>query len=383
VAQRNPRAPTHNRYDGTIFEEAVIINVDKQTWTCVVETRHSAKTVEDVQWMAPYHHTHNGEGFHHIPEIGATCFLCWPSDNTPPFIAGYKGEASAEESSDDKPIRSTSEEGSRTNTSFRSGRPDLNPGDIAITGRDDNFFVLRRGGVVQIGSTQVAQRMYLPITNFIRDFCENYEMATLGGTLSWTVDRQENDPSGEAPVRFSLHVHEHAQEAKASVRIRHFPINSGEGDEKTAYEINIAPQGIDTETGAVTGENYKLLITMGGDKTEVIGGSRTLTISGDDTVTVQGNRTVTVSGDEAHEVTGQLILTGGPKTIVDGTFVHIGGAAALQPAVLGTVLQAWLLAHIHPVIPNPASPTGFSAGPPEPALAPALQAALSQKIMLV
>lgn len=378
MGRRNPRSPSHNRYSSAVIEEGVIINVDKRTYTVDIETRHSAKTFNDIQWMTPYHHTNNGEGYHHIPEVGAIVLLCTPSDNTPPFIMGYIGAASAVNSEDGTQEHSseTGDEGSPSNASFRSGRPELNFGDIAITGRDDNFFILRRGGVLQIGSTQVAQRMYLPITNFIKDFCENYEMATLGGTFNWSVDRDEDDPGGDAPVRYTLHVHEHAQEAKATVRIRHFPINSGEGDDKTAYEINIAPQGIDTDTGEVTGEKYKLLVTMGGDKTEMIGGSHTWDITEDATWTVGGNLSITVSGSAELDGTGTVTIKSGQKVVVDAPQVAIGSAGAAEPFVKGTALLTALAAIQIPVATTPA---GMIAQGPPTNLA-AFQQALSTKV---
>ena len=378
MGRLNNDSPTDNRFSGTTIEEGTVINVDKRTYTVDIETRHSAKTLNDIQWMTPYHHTVNGEGFHHIPEIGAIVILCWPSDNTSPFIMGYIGAAAQMVSPDgeQETPSTTGDEGSQSTASFRSGRPELNFGDIAITGRDDNFIILRRGGVLQIGSTQVAQRMYLPITNFIKDFCENYEMATLGGTFNWSVDRNEDDPGGDAPVRYTLHVHEHAQEAKATVRIRHFPIDSGSGDDKTAYEINIAPQGIDTDTGEVTGEKYKLLVTMGGDKTEMIGGSHVLDITEDATWTVGGALSITVSGDATLDGAGTVTIKSGSKVVVDAPRVAIGSAGAAEPFVKGTALLTALAAIQIPVATTPA---GMIAQGPPTNLA-AFQQALSTKI---
>ena len=378
MARRNPRSPSHNTYSRSTIEEGVIINVNKATYTVDVETRHSAKTINDLQWLTPYHNTSNGEGYHHMPEPGCIVVLCWPSDNTPPFIMGYIGAASLQQSDDGTPIRPSDagDEGSANTSSFRSGRPELNFGDIAITGRDDNFFILRRGGVLQIGSTNVAQRIYLPITNFIKDFCENYEMATLGGTFNWTVDRDEDDPGGDAPVRYTLHVHEHAQEAKATVRIRHFPINSGDGDDKTAYEINIAPQGIDTDTGDVTGEKYKLLITMGGDKTEVVGGSHTWDITEDATWTVGGALSITVSGTAKLDGSSTVTIKSGSKVVVDAPQIALGSPAAAEAFIKGT---AFITALAAIQIPVATTPSGMIAQGPPTNLA-AFQQALSTKV---
>jgi hypothetical protein len=198
---RTRDAPSHGRYSHFRLEEAVVTDVDRKTYTITVDTKHSSKTVTDIQVGSPYHHHDSGEGIHHLPEVGAICYLAFPSDNTPPFVLTYLGAASVVSTADGTPARSTPDgAGSDTDVSFRSKRPALNPGDIAITTRDENFLYLRRGGIVQIGATPISQRIYIPILNYIKDFCENYEMQTFGGDVAWTVGRQEDDPSGDAPA---------------------------------------------------------------------------------------------------------------------------------------------------------------------------------------
>ena len=175
---QSPDSPSHDDFSHFRCEEVIVTNVDKKAWTIDVQTRHSAKDVSDVQTMSPYHHFFGGEGIHHMPEVGAIAMLAWPSDNTDPFIMGYKGVASVvgPDTTDGDPARSSLEAGgSQSNVSFRSNRPDLMPGDIAITTRDENYIILRRGGVVQIGATSIAQRIYIPILNYVKDFSENYE----------------------------------------------------------------------------------------------------------------------------------------------------------------------------------------------------------------
>lgn len=381
MARAHPDSPSHNSYSTAIFEEGVITNVDKKAWTCTVETRHSAKEVPDVTWGAPYHHFSGGEGIHFMPEVGAIVDLCWPSDNMPPFIMAFLPAANAEQSTDGTPIRSTTDGGSTTDVSFRSRRPDLNPGDIAITGRDGNFLYLRRGGVVQLGSTPLSQRVHIPVLNYIKDFCENYEMNSLGGTLSWVVQRQENDPSGDAPVTYTLQILEHAQDVKATVMVRSMPIPAPDATEKMAYEIVVAPQGIDPHDGSYVSEKYSLLITMDGKKTELIGGSRTTTVQSDDTLTVHGSRVVNVDGDETHNVQGLLKLLGGPKAVLDGTAVFIGGEDATEPGVLGQQLVNALASMVFTVSPGPA-PGSLVAGPLTPLQIAALQVILSPKVRI-
>lgn len=334
--------PSHGRYSSFKVEEAVITDVNRNTWTVTADTKHSGKTVPDIQIGVPYHHYEAGEGFHHLPEVGAICYLAWPSDNTPPFILCYIGAAASQTSTDGEPARSTPDgSGSPTDVSFRSKRPNLNPGDIAITTRDENFLYLRRGGIVQIGATPIAQRIYIPILNYIKDFCENYEMQAFGGDVAWTVGRQEDDPAGNAPATYTFHLNEFAQDEKATVRIRHLPLTGPGGGDKSAWEINVAPQNIDRDTGEVTDAVYTFIVTTTGDQTEMVGASRSVTVKGDDTLDVQGDLSVTVSGDTSMSSNGKTEIIASGDAVLGGAQVKIGGRGAASPGVLGDQLLAW------------------------------------------
>lgn len=333
----------------------------------------------DIQVLSPYHHYEAGEGIHHLPEVGAICLLGWPNDNTPPFVMGYLGAASVVESTDGNPIRSTSDgTGSTTNAGFRSKRPSLNPGDIAITTRDENFIYLRRGGIVQIGATPIAQRLYIPILNYIKDFCENYEMQTFGGDVAWTVGRVEDDPAGNAPATYTFHLNEFAQDAKATVRVRHLPLAGPGGGDKVAWEIQVAPQNIDRDTGDVSDPVYTLAVTITGDKTEVVGASRTVTVKGDDDLTVQGSQTVRVSGDAKLSADGSLQYIAGQNAVLGGTTVKLASSGAISPAVLGDALLNWFASAQW--IPAPGPPGGPYVV--NPAALSQLYTVLSSKVFL-
>lgn len=337
-----------------------------------VETIHSNKTFRDVQPLVPYHHYENGEGFHHMPEVGAHCMIGSPSDNTPAIIMGYIAPPRVLTSSDDAPERSTmSPEGSSTDVSYQSKRPDLNPGDLGISGRDENFLIIRRGGIVQIGATGIAQRIYIPIGNFIKDFCENYEMSAVGGDVAWTVERPELDPTGKAPCSWTMHMHEFAADKKATVRIRHLPLSSG-GAKKSAWEVHVAPQGIDKESGAVSSATYSMLVLTDGTKTEFVGGSRSVTVNGDDTLAVKGKRTVTVKGEDKLTVDGGITMTAKGSVAIDGAKVELGGIGAVNPVLLGNLFASWFAGAVFDV-------KGVVATP-NPATVAALQTVMSRKV---
>jgi hypothetical protein len=335
-------APSHRNFSHFRCEEGVVTDINRKTWAVTVETRHTAKTVEDVQFLVPYTHFSRGEGVHHMPEVGAVCMLGWPSDNTPPLIMGYKGAAGVQTSTDDAPERPTSDpEGSATDVTLQAGRPEMNPGDIGITGRDENFLFLRRGGVLQLGATPISQRVYIPVLNYIRDYCENYSMETFGGDVSWTVGRQEEDPSGDAPASYVFHMNANAQDAKATVRVRYMALPGTSGGDRAAWEVKIAPQGVDPDTGGVTSEVYSLIVTTGGDQAEIVGASREVTIKGDDTLRVQGSRSVSIQGNDSADISGAMRLVASGEAVVGGSAVKLGSRGAASPAIKGTELLTW------------------------------------------
>lgn len=365
-------APSHSAYSDFICEEAEVVNVNPDTFTVTVETRHSSKHVEDITWISPYHHYRNGEGVHFVPEVGSLCYVGWPSDNTPPVVLGF---VSAARPVDGESLRFGSDGSSDQDVSFRSNRMPLNPGDIALTTRDENFVVLRRGGVLQIGATPTAQRVYIPIQNYVKDFCENYNLATFGGEMAWTVDRPEKDPSGKAPTEYVFHLREYAEDQKATVRVRHLSL-SGSG--KAAWEVSVSPQGINQETGEVAESVYNLLVTTSGEKTEFIGGSRDVEVEQDDTLRVGGSRKVEVGGSENHDVSQDLILRAGPTAVLDAKGVYIGGRTGSQPMVRGQDLLSWAQSLTYKVQVNTSTGTG-STLPMEPVYTTQLQKALSLK----
>jgi hypothetical protein len=176
----------------TSIETGVIIDVDVRRFTADVGTQHTNRQLFGIPWTSPYLHIETGEGINYMPEVGAPCLICIPSDGDDnAFIIGYLPTPSGE--------------------LYRSNRITMNPGDIALNTRDGNHVILRRGGVVQIGSTHIAQRLYLPLGNAIKDFAQNYLMTTPGGELEWQLAKDEGDVD-VTPTRWMLKVKEQAEQ---------------------------------------------------------------------------------------------------------------------------------------------------------------------------
>jgi hypothetical protein len=404
-------------------ETGVVANVNVKNLTIDWVSQYTGKQITDLQLMAPYLHYNNGEGFTCVPETGAICVLCFPSDDESPFVMGFLAAPEMEGAAvgdvtrriDDPGVES--EEGGQAKTkgttsggstaptanvsdaSYRAGRPILNPGDMLWQGRDENFVILRRGGVLQIGATQIAQRIYIPIRNFIRDFCENYELNTAAGTLSWEVKRQDNNPSGDAPTELVLLAREHAQDKKASIKISVGSLEDATkppGGDTTFVEVVVAPESIAADDGKVSGTpEYVIRIDKAGNTYVMQAGKRTvevkgndkLTVSGNQDISVKGSRTVAVGGSDSTTVTGSHSLTAsqskeliaGEKTI-KAAKLNLGDEVASEPAILGLKLVSWLKTHVHKVpIPPPVDAVVLTK---EPVTAPLLDFVMSKRVFL-
>lgn len=337
---------THSRYSRFVCEQAIVTGVDTQNWTVSCQTLVSYKDVPDIQWMNPYVHYDNGEGIYCIPEVGSLCLLAWPNDNSPPIILGFLGSPQLDHSPDGTPSSPAAGASDTMDQdpgipNYRSNRLALQAGDIALRTRDENFVILRRGGVLQLGSTAVCQRIMLPINNWIRDFCENYGLSTPGGDLQWIVDRQEHDPSGQAGSRFLFLMRQYAQDPKASVLVRHFPRTTESSDPVWAWEVVVDPQGIDASTqGYSEIPKYRLRVDTNGNFEELVFGNTDTLVYGNETQDIRGSSTKTV-GTTAKISAGTSVVLQAPTIAIDGNLA-LGSQEAAEPAVLGTQLLAYL-----------------------------------------
>jgi hypothetical protein len=380
-------SPTKTSQDPAWITKGTVTNIDLRNYTVDVVGEYEGDFWEKLQIATPYFHTANGEGIFAMPEVGSICLICQPSDDKTPYILGFigsfelehaktanledrAGEAKNEEEETKASVKtptSTTSSGSTTQTtsgaSARAGRPFLNPGDIMMQTRDQNFLVLRRGGVVQIGATPGCQSIYVPLLNHMRHFAENYDVTTPGGVLSWVVKRVENDPGGKAPVLYRLALRDKAQNDKADIQIR-----MGHVDDDIRYELLVSPEKIKVEDGSDTGTpKLKMTINkdgdqefeMKGDLIYDIAGKREIDITGNDTLNVTGIRDVTALSightaklDTTVKSAARTETYTGFRTI--NALLHMLGPAPMEPAVLGGMLATWLATHRHE---GPGAPT--------------------------
>lgn len=205
-----------------------VMNINMKNWTVDVISQFDRHHYYDIQVGAPYLHYNQGEGVYIFPEIGAKCMVCLPSDSSPPFVMSFIAPMEVQDIADvvtaeDTTVTGTStkssgsKEDSPSDASFSAGRFAPKPGDITLKTRDGNFVILHRGGVLQIGATEAAQRIFIPLGNLVTDIAERYAMHTAGGSISWGL--QEAPSKEKMPAQFQQVLRVYANEKAADIRI--------------------------------------------------------------------------------------------------------------------------------------------------------------------
>lgn len=352
-------------------EEGRIVNVNPKRFTCDVRTTVSQRTFLDVTWASPYFHFSRGEGFNVMPEVGAKVKVCRPSDSDPFILCFVTPFERIPAETDD------AQEADQGNTeiTYQAGRPRMQQGDIQLRGRDGNEVYLHRGGVLELGSTAACRRFYIPLLNYLRDICENYQLWTQGGNLSWLVARSDEDSGGESHATLAIIGKEAAEHEQATVGVR-----LGWLDETNRLEVTIAPQAINAVTGELDGEAvYHLTIdhegtvtaevakdinlTVEGDFTASVTGETSVSSQGDISLTGQGNLSVEVSGRHELEAASSTERINGQK-VIQSNSILLGSQSAAFNVVLATpAFIAFCAAHTHQVM-------GPQTGPPTPTMVP-------------
>ena len=176
---------------------ARVTAVNFENWTVDLETVFSLRPLGPIPFATPYCHRDHGGGVHFMPEIDSTCYVCTCGDGThfilgfvlnPTTVAPTESEALAERlegSSSGSLERYATIDETDTDPSWRGFRHPLEPGDIYLGTADENQIVVRRGGIVQIGSTGLAQRIYIPVENVVRDYFQKYQAYSPVGEIEW------------------------------------------------------------------------------------------------------------------------------------------------------------------------------------------------------
>jgi hypothetical protein len=211
-----------------------------------------------------------------MPDLGAKCHVCIPSDSAP-FLQDFimPQETVPQEDSEDG---TSAGEGDRETASFGGGRPRAKPGDIYIKGRNGNFVILHKGGVLQMGSTELAQRICIPLQNLVTDISQNYRHYNSGGAINWFLATGESETNPRTLYRETYRLL--AGDKKASIRItsgllKDFLVEGGEAtsqltqlgigtealgsqeEDPIVFEVALSPDQFNANDGAITVDSSK------------------------------------------------------------------------------------------------------------------------------
>ena len=168
---------------------ALVQSVNVQEFTCDLMTIYTHKALVDVPFAAGYCHQDHVGGLYWMPEVNSHCYVCECADGTSfilSFIINAQPAVVPEHMAElDGPSAELIEESADAGPNFRAMRENLEPGDIYMGAIDGNHVIVRRGGMVQIGATGLAQRVYLPIENLVRDYFQRYQAYSPIGEIEW------------------------------------------------------------------------------------------------------------------------------------------------------------------------------------------------------
>lgn len=310
-----------------------IVGVNMANWTVDVHTKFDKHTHFDVQVGAPYLHYSNGEGVFVMPEVGAQCVVGIPGDSTPPVVLTFTAPPEVPSATEPR-------------VSFAAGRPHAKPGDIFLRTRDGNFVTLHRGGVLQIGSTELSQRIYIPIGNHVTDISENYAHHNASGSVVWGI--QEGPSTENIPSRFTQTFRVHANDKFADVRVSWGKVMDphkepgsasvilgeltrlGFGKEPTVCEVLLAPGGFEASSGNFSAESvrdkvrFKYFFDRGGNVFIRAEGSVLAVIQKE--AVLYAKKNVTVHCDKSFSLSAKdaLELEGKAYAHVKGGIVKLG-----------------------------------------------------------
>ena len=360
------------------IHEARILDVNLTNWTVDCITNFDGKRFFDIQVASPYLNPNHGQGIYVMPEIGSKCVVAIPSDGPPPFVLSFilPAEKVTEATPEEEDARSAAT--TPTGSTFSGGRARAKPGDIVMKGRDGNFVILHRGGVLQFGATELAQRICIPIGNLITDISQNYNHFNSGGSINWGVRPGATEGNQETEFKQTFRVFANDETADIRVAIGKVRITVPEKPGNTSsaldlaeleigtkdpvvFEMVLAPEeGFDTDSGTPTSATrdavkLKMFFDRAGGAMLRCEGSvsvrvrKKLRIRADDTIELISKKGITLSAG------GGVSITGGPTLNLgtDGGVVTLNGGT--KP--VATVGSQVLIVSVVPI------PITTSAGP--------------------
>ena len=233
-----------------VVEEAVIRNVNSRLRTVDVTTTHSNRVIDDVKLASPGLSNYPFGGAVYLPNPDDVCWICTPADKSGSFVFAYGTIAG--------PARADVPDSEEEGPSYRADAPDQVPGEWVFATRDGNFVRILRGGMIQVGATDLSCTSWIPINNTIRTIFQRFEAKSPLGEIIWDhaelLDGDRVSADAETtPVLLKLGFRSVAQNANYTVSmaigsITDQMIDSAAGDS----EIGVGAQS--AEVGGQTAE---------------------------------------------------------------------------------------------------------------------------------
>lgn len=256
---------------------AKITRVDAATYTASVRSVFDNHAYDNVQISSPYQHIQGGAGLYIQPKEGAVCCVVVPSDSSPPFLLCYLSplRSDTNKAASNQEPTETTEQGvaleqaqdqqlvdaqaaPRGKPSFDGNRPASDSGDGNWRGHNGNFITLYDSGILALGATPLAQRIYLPLTDKVLDVAGEYEMKHPGGGVHWGVTTRPSSPVAHTSSWRLL-----ADEDFATIRLSIGTVTPlGEPDGDAGETTALAELGV----GAAEDVCWELSATPGGTK---------------------------------------------------------------------------------------------------------------------
>jgi hypothetical protein len=344
----------------TLAYECVIEDVDTVTWMVRARCKFDGRSFPNVQIAQPYMNPNFGEGMYALPEIGSKCIVWVPSDSAP-FILGYISPMEVTDTANSETPGGTSANnggGGTMTASFAGGRTRAKNGDIYLKGRDGNFVTLHRGGILQIGASPLAQRIFIPLGNLITDICQNYSMYNSGGSINWGIREIGSNTVAENTTTYRVY----ANNQYGDIRVKMgkcsdlVPEPVGDaGDAQTIagmgildadsyIEMVIAPNGFESDNGQKYGAQDKQVLRLIVDKQGGvhlrsesaihIRAKKRIRIDADDGLEFNTKKSVVINAEEGLTINGGKSTNLGTK---GGTVVLNAGGTPV--ALVGSVVK--------------------------------------------
>jgi hypothetical protein len=338
---------TPSQADGPAkIELAKVTSVNAREYSVDLMTIYTHKPLVDVPFATPYASSEHAGGINVMPEVGSHCYVVVSADKTC-FILGFvvnprSGSIVALEGDSQEEAPSA-----EASISYMGNRPPLEPGDVMLATRDRNFIIMRTGGLLEIGATSMAQRVYIPIQNTIKDYFQRYEAHSPLGEIIWghptlKVGEKITGSTDSTPALISYSFKNTAQEdvsdGKYTLELRMGNVTKDTLDLEKDNEHIFANEDLRKEKSSIptTGDDGVLSFTIYSHNTKKVTYAYQLDREGNNFVKSTGNIHVELDGDFYTRIIGNAKIEFG----AGGSTVDLTSGGDLEAIVEDFVVAA-------------------------------------------